>query len=316
MTGIAVGDGIDILDDLVLDFQMALIAFYFIFENMFGVHQIGVFVFFQSFPFTVTLVAILSRNLPISENGVAVTLLTRKSVVENKGVIVTRGLGANKAFLCMTMVAVIDLRIMLAFLEVTDKAGTLRDRDVFSLHDLGVAAGALEFFSSFEVFEVDFVIEGNLVELHLSFQKPFVVAAFSQAAFVLYFSPWLGFDVKFCPVAPDHDQTLDFFPQLGLDSSAGGIVAHAAFEFTVGRSFPAFEIGLHEVAGSAKVRMGSEFDRPQSDHQKKCEKTEEYNQSFFLFFRFFHELILEINKISDRLNMLSYCIINYRVFHA
>jgi hypothetical protein len=301
MTGVAVSDGIDILDYLVLDFQMALIAFYFILENMFGVHEICVFVFFQSFPLTVALVTILSRDLPVSENGVAVTLLTRKPIVENKGVVVARGLGAYEAFLCVTVAAVIDLRIMLAFLEVTDKAGTLRDRDVLSLNDLGVAAGALKFFSSFEVFEVDFMIESDLVELHLSFQKPFVVTAFSQAAFVLYFGPWLGFDIQFCPVTPDHDQPLNFFPQLGLDSSARGIVAHAAFEFTVRRSFPAFEIGFHEVAGSTKVRMGSEFDRPQSDHHKKCEKTEQYNQFFFLFFRFFHELfqVLKIKTIES-----------------
>jgi hypothetical protein len=159
----------------------------------------------------------------------------------------------------VTVVAFIDLGIVLAFFEMTNKTGTLRDRDVFSLNDLGVAACALKFFSSFEVFEVDFVIEGDLVELYLSFQEPFVVTALSQAAFILYFGPGLGFDIKFCPITPDHYETFDLFSQLGLDSSTRRIVTYTAFEFTVRRSFPAFEIGFHEVAGSAKIRMGSEF---------------------------------------------------------
>lgn len=45
VTCLAIGDGLDILDDLVLDFHMALVAFDFIFGNMFGVHQICVFEF-------------------------------------------------------------------------------------------------------------------------------------------------------------------------------------------------------------------------------------------------------------------------------
>jgi len=68
------------------------------------------------------------------------------------------------------MVAVIDLRVMLTFFEVTDETGTLGDSDVFSLNDLGMTACALELFPSFEIFEVDFVVECDFVELDLSFQ--------------------------------------------------------------------------------------------------------------------------------------------------
>jgi hypothetical protein len=68
------------------------------------------------------------------------------------------------------MVAVIDLRVMFTFFEVTDETGTLCDCNVFSLHDLGVTACALELFPSFEIFEVNFVVECDFVELDLSFQ--------------------------------------------------------------------------------------------------------------------------------------------------
>jgi hypothetical protein len=91
VTGIAVRDGVDVLDYLVLDIHVALVAFDFVLRDMFCVHQIGVFVFFQSFPFSVALVTILPRDLPIAENGVAVTFIARKTVCEDQGVVVAGG---------------------------------------------------------------------------------------------------------------------------------------------------------------------------------------------------------------------------------
>jgi hypothetical protein len=78
------------------------------------------------------------------------------------------------------------------------------------------------------------MIEGDLVELHLSLEQPFVMAAFSQATLVFYFGPRLGFDIEFCPVAAHHDQPFDLFPQLGPDATARRIMAHAAFDILMG----------------------------------------------------------------------------------
>jgi hypothetical protein len=230
VAGSAVCNGFYILDNLVLDFQMALVAFDFILINMFRMHEVCILIFIESFQFPVAFVTVLPWDFTISENGVAVALVTRKSVIEDQGVVVTRGLGAHESFLRMTVVAVFDLGIMLAFFEMTDKTGALRYRDMFPLHDLRVAACALELFPSFEVLKMDFVIECDLIELHSTFQEPFFMAAFPETAIVPDLCPWLGFDIEFCPVTADHDQPFDLFSQLGLDATSWWVMTHAAFE--------------------------------------------------------------------------------------
>jgi len=189
------------------------------------------------------------------------------------------------------MIATIDLGIMLAFFKVADKTGTFSDIDVFSLHDLRMTTCALELFPSFEIFEVDRVVECNLVEHHLSFQKPFVMAAFLQATFVPNLGPGLRFDVQFCPVTAHHDQPFDLFAQLGPDAASRRIMAYVALDIFMGRGFPAFKIGCHEVAGGAKFRSGCEFYRTYCDDNKKCDKAQKDDESFFLFL---HGLFLSI----------------------
>ncbi len=197
----AIGDGVYILDDLVLDFHMTLVAFDFVLENMHRVHEVCVLIFIEPLLFPVAFVTVLPWDFPISKNGVAVAFVTREAIVKNQGVVITRRLGAHKGFLCVAVVAVIDLRIMLAFFEMTDETGALGDSDVFSLHDLRVTASALELFPSFEIFEMYFVVESDLVEQHLTFQEPFFVATFPQATVVPDLCPGFGFDIEFCPVA-------------------------------------------------------------------------------------------------------------------
>jgi hypothetical protein len=169
----------------------------------------------------------------------------------------------------VTVVTVIDLGIVLTFLEVTYKTGALGNGDVFTLDDLRMAARALEFFPSFEILEVDFVIERDLVKWPLAFQEPFVMAAFPQATVIPNLCPWFGFDIEFCPVAADHDQPLNLFSQFGTDASAWGIMTHAALHILVGGCFPALEERFHIVARCTKIRMGREFYRTQSDNDEK-----------------------------------------------
>jgi hypothetical protein len=117
----AIGDGVYILDDLVLDFHVTLIALDLVFVNMHRMHEICIVVLFQSVSFPVAFVTVLPWNFPISKNSVAVAFVTRKAIVKDQDVVITRRLGAHKDFLCVTMVTVIDLGIMLAFFEMTNE---------------------------------------------------------------------------------------------------------------------------------------------------------------------------------------------------
>jgi hypothetical protein len=84
-------------------------------------HEICIVVLFQSVSFPVAFVTVLPWNFPISKNSVAVAFVTRKAIVKDQDVVITRRLGAHKDFLCVTMVTVIDLGIMLAFFEMTNE---------------------------------------------------------------------------------------------------------------------------------------------------------------------------------------------------
>ena len=84
-----------------------------------------------------------------------------------------------ESFLIVAVVTFGDIGVMLALFEMTDETGTLGNRDVFSLNDLGMTACALKLFPSFEVLKMDFVVERDIIELHLAFQEPFFMAAFS-----------------------------------------------------------------------------------------------------------------------------------------
>jgi len=116
-----------------------------------------------------------------------------------------------------------------------------------------VTACALKFFPSFEILEMDFVVERDFIELHLTFQKSFIVASFSEATVIPNLCPGFGFYIKFCPVAAYHDQPFDFFSQLGLDASPWGIMTHAALDIFMRRRFPTIKIRFHKMARGAKV---------------------------------------------------------------
>jgi hypothetical protein len=226
-----------------------------------------------------------------------VAFITGKAVVENQSVVIPGGKGAHKVFFRVAVVAVIDLGIVLAFFEMTDETAALRDRDVFTLHYLRVTTRALELFSPLEILEVDLVIEGDLVEWHLTFQEPFFVTSFPETTVIPDLCPRLGFDVKLCPVASDHNQSFDFFPQFGPDAPSWGVMTHAALDVLVGGCFPTLEERFHIMTGGAKIRLGGEFYRTQSDNNEKPEETKENNKSFFLLFHFWHCLILNIWRI-------------------
>ena len=114
----------------------------------------------------------------------------------------------------MAVGAVVDLGIKLTLLKMADEASAFSDCDMFPLNDLRMAARALKLFPSFQVFKMYSVVKGDRLKHNFSFEKPFVVAAFLQAAVVVDFCPGFGFDIEFCPITSEHDETFDFFSQL------------------------------------------------------------------------------------------------------
>jgi hypothetical protein len=87
MASQAIRDRIDLLDDLVLDFHVALVTFDFTLENMRVVHEVCIIVFIQPISFPVAFVAVFPGNLTISDYGVAVAFITIITVAENRRMI-------------------------------------------------------------------------------------------------------------------------------------------------------------------------------------------------------------------------------------
>ncbi len=97
----------------------------------------------------------------------------------------------------MTVGALTDFGIMFAFLEMADKTGAVRDCNVLSLNDLGMAASAPKLLAPLQVSEMYFVVKNDLVEVDLSFKESFVMTTFAETAFVRNLGPGLGFQVEF-----------------------------------------------------------------------------------------------------------------------
>ena len=137
---------------------------------------------------------------------------------------------------------------------------------LLTLDDLGMAAGAAELLAPLEVLEMGLMVEDDLAEGDLAFEKPAIVTAGPEAAFVLDLGPRLGFDVEAGPVAPDHDQPFDLGPE--ERPHARRIVADLARDGLMARRLPALEEGFHVVAGRAEVRRRRELDGDDEERQE------------------------------------------------
>jgi hypothetical protein len=158
-------------------------------SNMGIMHEVCIFVFIESISFPMTFVAVFSRNLTITEDGVAVTFVASETAVVNKGVIKSGSLFRNQFFFMMTMITFSYIRIMITFLKVTDKTGAFGNSNMLPLNNLGMTARAPELLPSFEISEVNFMVKGNPLKLHLPFQKPFFMTSAAKTALVRNFSP-------------------------------------------------------------------------------------------------------------------------------
>jgi hypothetical protein len=169
VAGLAISDGFDILDDLVLDLHVALVALNLILVYMFCVHEIRIVILLQSFPFPMALITVFPGDFSISNDCIAVTFVASEISIENKGVVESCGFAIDQSFFCVAMGAIVNLGIVCTYLEMADETGAFGNGNVLSLDYLGVTACALKAFSPFKVFEMDFVVEGNILKTNLSF---------------------------------------------------------------------------------------------------------------------------------------------------
>jgi hypothetical protein len=91
----------------------------------------------------------------------------------------------------MAVITLADLRVMFALFEMANKAGAFGNRDMLALNNLGMTARATELLPSFEVSEVNFMVKGYPLELHLPFQKPFLMTSAAETTLIRNFSPGL-----------------------------------------------------------------------------------------------------------------------------
>ena len=213
VTALTRSDGLNLLDYFVLDIQVTLVALDFMGVDMGIMHKVGIIIFFQPFCFHVAFEAVFSWDLAIAMDGKTVAFVAFEAAVKDDGMVVSGGFLRNKILPAVAMGAFADLWIMLAFLEVTDETGAVGNGDVLSLDDLRMTAGAAKLLAPPQVGEMDFMVEDDFIELHLAFQKSFIMAAFPEAGFVRDLGPRFGFQVEFGPISSDLKDSLNLCSQ-------------------------------------------------------------------------------------------------------
>ncbi len=168
-------------------------------------------------------------------------------------------------------------RVTLTLLEVAEVAGHRLDREVVSLHDLRVAAGAPQLLAPSKLAEVLCVVEpdddvrvGGPDEADRSFHLAQRVAPRPQTCGILDFGPGFG-AVRARDVLHDLIGRLEFPHSLRFD--AGGIVALDAGNVAVRGCRPRVVVGRHDVALVAEAGLRAVLDeahradRAQDDQQ-------------------------------------------------
>jgi hypothetical protein len=118
-------------------------------------------------------------------------------------------------------------------LEVAEKAGAGGDRDVTTLHDLGVATGTAQLLLSAHLGQVGPVVKEDIVVDLPTEQHPFLMTAATQAALVIHLGPRIG-GVGPGKIARHHGHGLIFFAHLRSDP--GWDVALNTGDVFVGRA--------------------------------------------------------------------------------
>lgn len=89
MAGLAVGQCFDVPDDLVLDLEVALVAFDFMERDVIEMDEIGIAVFIQPLFLKMAFVTVLPGDGPVPDGCPAVAFVAGEVVGKNDGVIKT-----------------------------------------------------------------------------------------------------------------------------------------------------------------------------------------------------------------------------------
>jgi len=88
---LAIRYGINLFYYLVLNIQVAQVAFYFMRENMGIMHKISIIVFVQPVGFPVTFVTVFSGHDSIPDDCLTMTFITFEPVIKDRRMIELRG---------------------------------------------------------------------------------------------------------------------------------------------------------------------------------------------------------------------------------
>jgi hypothetical protein len=162
---------------------------------------------------------------------------------------------------------------------MADEAAALRHRDVVSLDDLGMTAGAAQLLAPSQVLQVDLVVEDDFLKWDPAFENPFFMASRPETAFVRDLGPGFGLDIELSPIAEDLVEAFELDPQEGPHSRR--VVTLAALDSGMSGLLPAFVEGLHVVADGAEIVMGSVLGRA-GEQQENEDKHPEGNEQSLL----------------------------------
>ena len=164
MAGLAVGDRLDVLDDLVLDLQVALVALDLVRGD---VHRCmrSVSPYLSSRSCSKWHLKQFSRGTaPSPSDDLAVALVAAEALVVDGRVVEAALVRASGAPPCGgSWRSAPDLGGVLCLLKWQRKQTRFRDRDVLALDDLRMAARAAQLLAPLQVFEVGLVVEGDLL---------------------------------------------------------------------------------------------------------------------------------------------------------
>lgn len=167
MAGLAIGYGLYVFDDLVLDLHMAEVAFDFVRRDMRGMHKVCILVFIQTVSLPVAFVTVFSGHLSVTDDGLAVAFVTREAAFEDQRVVKPGYFFGSQIFFVVTMRTIGDSGVVFAFFKMADETGAFSYGDMLSLHDLRMTARASEAFPPLQISKMNLVVEDDFFELSL-----------------------------------------------------------------------------------------------------------------------------------------------------
>ena len=176
---------------LVLNLEMAALAFYLMLGDMIFVNKMRILVALQAILLEMTIHAVLKRHCTVTNHHLSMTLLAGNTSFNDQGMIV-----AYLATWCL------HRRVMAAYatgrgfglppFEVAKEAGGFSNRDMLTLNNLRVTASAAQMFAPPEFGEMWSVVENYLLfELYFAFQHALIMTTPPQAACIRNLRPGL-----------------------------------------------------------------------------------------------------------------------------